>query len=140
MAVTGVTRVGHEHFVAGINQGQTSQLQGGRGTRRDHNPMGGDLQAKARRVPVADAFAQGRQARGLGVLGLAIAHGFLGGLLNQRRCGEVRFANVEKNHRLVRLGDLLCQGRGRFGDLHHVERLNALSALRDLHAPVERSA
>ena len=50
-------------------------------------------------IPIADAFAQDRQAGGLGVLCAAIAYGFFCGLTHQGRRREVWLADVQEDHR-----------------------------------------
>jgi hypothetical protein len=47
MAVAGVARVGHQHFVAGVDQRQAGQLQRGRGAGRDHDAARRHVHAKA---------------------------------------------------------------------------------------------
>jgi len=56
--VAGVARVGHEHLVAGVEQGQAGQLQRRRRTGGDGDAPRRHVHAKAFGVPAADGFAQ----------------------------------------------------------------------------------
>ena len=106
VAVAGVARVGHEDFIALVDECQTRQLQCGRCARSDHNAVGGHLHTKALRVPAADGLAQGVQAQSRGVLGLAGGDDCLCSGLHAGRSGEVGLANVQEHHGPVGVRDL----------------------------------
>ena len=133
MAVAGVAGVGHQHFVARIDQGQASQLQGSRCACRYHNALRGNVQPEALRIPAADALTQRGQPGGLGVLRQPGADGPLGGLLHQWRGSEVRFADVQKNHGRGRVRYLSSQLAGGLGHFHDVKRIDALGAAGQSH-------
>ena len=133
MPVAGVAGVGHEHFVARVDQRQAGQLQCGRGASGDHNAAGGNVDTKAAGVPVADAFAQGGQAGGLGVLAVALADGALGCGLHQWRGGEIGLADVQKHHGRIGVRHAAAQLGGGLGHFHHIKRLYFFGAARDLH-------
>ena len=136
LAVAGVAGVGHEDFVALVDQRQTGQLQRGRSASGDDDARWVDGHTPSRGVPAADGFAQGRQAGGWGVLGQALFNGALRRSLHQGWCGEVGLADVQGDHRRIARACARLQLAGGFGQLHHVERSHPLSALRELHARV----
>ena len=134
MAIARVARVRQQHLVAGLDQRQASQLQGGRSAGSDDDAAGRHIDAEALRVPAADALAQAVEPHRLRVLRGATVNRPGSGFLYQRRRGEVRLADIEENHRPAGVGHLARHRSGGFGDLHHIERLDAFGALRDPHA------
>ncbi|MOA30585.1 hypothetical protein D3C78_1516860 [compost metagenome] len=133
MAVAGVAGVGHEDFIAGIDQRQAGELQRGRGAGCHDNAARRYIHAKALGIPAADALAQRVQAQGRRVLGMAFGHGARRGLLHQRWCREIGFADVQKDHRFAGVSHFACQGLCCLGHFHHIKRLNPLGACRNLH-------
>ena len=59
MPVARIARVGHQDFIARLDQGKAGKLQRGRCACRDDDAAGGHVGTKARRIPAADALAQG---------------------------------------------------------------------------------
>ena len=139
MPVARVAGVGHEHFVARVDQRQAGQLQRSRRTGGDHNAAGGHVHAEAAGVPGADARAQRGQTGGLGVLAVALGNGAQRSLLHQRRGSEIGLANVQEHHGRIGVRHAGAQLRRGLGHLHHIKRRDVLGAARDLHGLLRHS-
>ena len=133
MPVAGIARVRHQDLVVRFDQGQASQVECSRGTGRDDDAAGRDIDAEATGVPIADFFAQRRQAGGLRVLCVALRDGARCSFLHQGWCAEVRLADIQKNHRPAAAGKLRCQRGGGLGHFHDIKGLNLFGALCNPH-------
>ena len=140
LAVAGVARVGHQHLVAGFDERQARELQGGRCTGRHDDARRIDVQAEARRIPATDGFTQRGQAGSLCVLAAAGPNGAFGGCHDGGWGREIGLSDVEVDHGSISLTRLRRHGRSGLGQLHHVERFHALRALGDPHGAGLRAA
>ena len=124
MAVAGITRIGHQHFVAGTGQQAQRQQQGSRGTGRYHDPCGVDRGLPASGIKSGDGFAQGRQTECAGVVRVSGAQRRDPGRDDGFGRGEVRLADFK-------MDDVASDGFQRLRprqDVHHMERCDAVHA------------
>ena len=86
MTVAGIARICQQHAVARVQQQCAQQQQGTGGTRRDKDARRRNIQPVLGPVVLRQGLAQGRQARRLGVVGMALRQRPATGL-HDRRCG-----------------------------------------------------
>ena len=134
VAVAGIAGVGHEDFIAPVNQCKAGQLQSRRSACGDHDAACGHLHVKALRVPAADGLPQGVEAERWGVLGVAGGDDGLCGGLHAGWGGEVGLTNIQEHHRPFGVRDLAGFLRSGLGHLHHPKGLNPFGSLGDAHA------
>jgi len=93
--VDGETRVGVDHLIAGLCQGQEGEEHDRLGARCDHHVFGPGVDAPALGDVAGDGLAQGGDAGGRRVVGVALAQGTHGSLDDVGRRVEIRLADFQ---------------------------------------------
>ncbi len=118
MAIAGITGIGHEHLIAGIDQRGEYQLQGAGGAGRDRHPAG--IRTRVRRITRGDGGTQFRQSQRRGVMRATGLERRDTGLHDGRCRGEIRLADFHVDNGT----SLRLHGTGARQDIHDVKWLD----------------